>query len=92
MNWSRVYIDAIGYELPPQVVTSAELEERLGPLFARLRFPPGQLEALTGVAERRWWAPGQGIYRNVLSPVRSSSTRSFGCSQAAKCPPRSSWL
>jgi hypothetical protein len=26
-------------------------------------------------------------YRNDLSPVRSSSTKSFGCSQAAKWPP-----
>ena len=34
MKYSRVYLDAIGYELAPVVVTTAELEHRaplLGP-------------------------------------------------------------
>ena len=31
-------------------------------------------------------------YRSVRSPVRTSSEKSSGCSQAAKCPPLSSWL
>ena len=58
MKYSRVYIEAIGYELPPVVVTSGELEARLQPLYEALRMPAGQLEALTGIAERRWWEPG----------------------------------
>ena len=37
MKYSRVYIDAIAYELPPEVVTSAELEERLAEARARRR-------------------------------------------------------
>lgn len=31
-------------------------------------------------------------HRSDLSPTRISSTKSFGCSHAAKCPPLSSWL
>lgn len=58
MNYSRVFIDAIGYELPPVVVTSSELEARLRPVYQALRLPEGQLEALTGIVERRWWEPG----------------------------------
>ena len=36
MKYSRVFIDAIGYELPPVVVTSSELETRLHPLYQEL--------------------------------------------------------
>ena len=57
MKYTRAHIDAIGYELAPVVVTSEELEERLRPLYDALRMVPGQLEALTGIAERRWWEP-----------------------------------
>ena len=35
MRYSRVYIDAIGYELAPVVVSTAELEARLQPLYDR---------------------------------------------------------
>jgi acyl-CoA:acyl-CoA alkyltransferase len=58
MRYSNVYLDAIGYELPPVVVTSQDLEARLQPVYEALRLPQGQLEALTGIQERRWWEPG----------------------------------
>ena len=61
MNYSRVFIDAIGYELPPVVVTSTELESRLTGLYDTLRIPKGQLEALTGITERRWWDEGYSL-------------------------------
>ncbi|MBW2369393.1 MAG: 3-oxoacyl-ACP synthase III [Deltaproteobacteria bacterium] len=57
MNYSNVYIEAFGYELPPNVVTSADLEAKLVPLYNALHFKPGQLEAITGIYERRWWDP-----------------------------------
>jgi 3-oxoacyl-[acyl-carrier-protein] synthase-3 len=55
MTYSRVLLNAIGYELPPVVVTTSELEQRLRPVLEALRIPEGQLEALTGIVERRWW-------------------------------------
>jgi len=58
MHYSRVYIDAMGYELPPNVVSSDDIEARLEPLYEALRFQKGQLEALTGIQERRFWNPG----------------------------------
>lgn len=57
MKYSKVYIEALGYELAPVVVSSSELEQRLEPLYSKLRISPGQLEALTGIRERRWWLP-----------------------------------
>src|SRR4051812_22926054 len=58
MRYSRVYVDSLGYELPPEVVTSRELESRLTGVYQALHLAEGQLEALTGIAERRWWDPG----------------------------------
>jgi 3-oxoacyl-[acyl-carrier-protein] synthase III len=72
MKYTRVYIDTIGYELPPVIVTSAELEARLGPLYETLRIPMGQLEALTGIAERRWWEPDYPVSRGAAAAARKA--------------------
>lgn len=58
MRYSNVNIASIGYELPPHVVTSAALEQRLAPLYQKLHLQPGQLQALTGIRERRYWDAG----------------------------------
>lgn len=72
MRYRRVCIDSIGYELPPEVVTSAELEERLAPLYQALRIQPGQLEALTGIRERRYWRPGQTMAEGAIRAGRKA--------------------
>jgi 3-oxoacyl-[acyl-carrier-protein] synthase-3 len=72
MKYSRVFIEALGYELPPLVVTSAELEERLRPVFDALHIPPGQLEALTGIGERRWWEPGYPLADGAIAAARKA--------------------
>ncbi len=59
MRYSRVKIEAITYELAPNVVTSAALEERLAALYKKIGIPFGQLEAMTGIRERRYWNPDQ---------------------------------
>ena len=76
MNYSRVFIDAIGYELPPVVVTSSELEARLRPMYEALRIPEGQLEALTGIAERRWWEPGYPLSQGAIAAARKALAQS----------------
>lgn len=58
MKFSNVYVESIGYLLAPNVVTSDDLEDRLAPVYDTLRIQPGQLEALTGIRERRYWDPG----------------------------------
>ena len=59
MRYSRVMIESIGYALAPNVITSAALEERLAPVYDALKLPSGQIAALTGVRERRFWDAGQ---------------------------------
>ena len=51
---------------------------------------PGCTTPLRGAAKP--YDPLALIYRSDFSPTRISSTKSFGCSHAAKCPPLSSWL
>lgn len=58
MRYERVCLEAFGYILPDEVITSAEIESRLAPLYQRLRLPEGRLELMTGIRERRFWAPG----------------------------------
>jgi len=56
-KYQKVFLTAMAYELGPVVVTSAELEDRLESVYAQLNLLPGQLEAWTGIVERRWWQP-----------------------------------
>lgn len=58
MIYQKVRLAGLGYELAPNVVTSSELEKRVEPVYNKLGFPIGQLEALTGIRERRWWDAG----------------------------------
>ncbi len=72
MKYNKVQIAALGYELAPVVVTSAELEARLEPLYQALRFSPGQLQALTGIRERRWWEPGYPLSQGAIVAGRKA--------------------
>jgi acyl-CoA:acyl-CoA alkyltransferase len=76
MKYSRVHLDALGYELPPVVVTSAELEQRIAPMYEALRIAPGQIEALTGIVERRWWEEGYPVSQGAVAAARKALDRS----------------
>lgn len=65
MRYSNVVIEAFGYELPPQVVTSDDIERQLEPLYEALHFQKGTLESLTGIQERRFWDPGFNMSRGA---------------------------
>jgi len=58
MLFHNVALRAFAYQLPPRVVSSADLEERLAPLYRRLKLPQGRLELMSGIRERRFWEPG----------------------------------
>ena len=68
MKYQNVCIEAVSYTLPTEIVTSDEIEARLEPLYRRLRLPQGRLELMTGIRERRFWAPG------TLPSVKSVET------------------
>ncbi len=72
MNYSKVQVTAIGYELAPVVVSSDELESRLTPMMERLHISEGQLEFLTGISERRWWAPDTPVSQGATAAARKA--------------------
>ena len=55
MRFQNVAVVAIGYAVPDSAVTSSEIEERLTPVYERLKLPKGRLELMTGIRERRFW-------------------------------------
>jgi 3-oxoacyl-[acyl-carrier-protein] synthase-3 len=57
MHFHRVFLESFGYTLPDEIVTTAQLEQRLAPLYERLRLPEGRLELMTGIRERRFFPP-----------------------------------
>src|SRR5437763_8240595 len=72
MQYSRVHIESIGYELAPVVVSTAELESRIAPVYEALRMAPGQLELLTGISERRWWEPGYRLSTGAAAAAKKA--------------------
>src|SRR2546426_5415869 len=58
MRYSNVCIESIGYELPKHVVTSAEIEARLSPLYDRLQLTYGRWEMMSGIGGGRFWDDG----------------------------------
>jgi 3-oxoacyl-[acyl-carrier-protein] synthase-3 len=58
MRFTNVCLESIAVALPPEIWTSAQIEERLRPLYERLRLPFGRLELMTGIRERRMWPDG----------------------------------
>ncbi len=58
MQYRKVCLEALGYTLPSEVVSTDELEHRLAPIYERLQLPHGRLELMTGIRERRFFPPG----------------------------------
>jgi 3-oxoacyl-[acyl-carrier-protein] synthase III len=54
-KFSKVCLESIAVNLPPNKVTSAELEQRLAPLYQNLGIPFGTLERLSGISSRYFW-------------------------------------
>ncbi|MGL4746593.1 MAG: 3-oxoacyl-ACP synthase III, partial [Shewanella sp.] len=72
MKYSRVFINSLAYELAPVVVSSSELESRLAPLYQKFRIPMGQLAALTGITERRWWPKGHQLSDGAINAAQKA--------------------
>lgn len=80
MRFSHVCLESIGYAIPDEVWTSAEIEARLEPLYTRLKLPVGRLELMTGIRERRFWEP-------AVSPSQPSIRSCQRALQAAGLDP-----
>lgn len=58
MLYKNVCIEAYGYELPDDIVTSEEIEKQLSLVYKQLKLPFGRLEMMSGIKERRFWKNG----------------------------------
>lgn len=58
MIFRHTVIESLATALPERVLTSAEIEQRLRPLYERLKLPEGRLELMTGIRARRVWPVG----------------------------------
>ena len=58
MRFRHACIESLATVLPEEVWTSTQIEERLQPLYERLKLPAGRLELMTGIKERRMWPVG----------------------------------
>lgn len=80
MRYQNVCLEAFGYTLPPHVVSSADIEAKLAPLYERLRLPRGRLELMSGIRERRLWDRG-------TLPSENSIRSGAQCLAAAEVDP-----
>lgn len=58
MRYKHVCLEAFGYCLPPNILSSADIEARLEPLYQKLKLAAGRLELMSGIKERRIWDEG----------------------------------
>lgn len=58
MRYRNVCVEAFVTNPPEEIVTSAQLESQLAPVYERLKLPAGRLELMTGIRERRFYPPG----------------------------------
>lgn len=58
MKFENVMIESFAVHLPPQTMTSVQIEEQLEPVYKKLKLPFGRLEMMTGIKERGFWGPG----------------------------------
>lgn len=67
MIYRNVYLSGLGYHLPETRVGTRDLEERLTTVYKKLRIAVGQLEAMTGITERRWWPKGYQVSSGAIA-------------------------
>ncbi len=82
MIFNRVALASIGFVLPPEIWSSKSVELRLSALYQRLNLPLGRLELMSGIRERRMWAPST----NITNPSIESCKRAIA---AANIKPKS---
>lgn len=76
MQFEDVVLAGVGVAIPEEVWSSDDLEQRLHPLYSRLRLPEGRLALMSGIEERRVWPsgtmPSGPSIRSGLSAIEAS--------------------
>lgn len=58
MKFKHACIESLTTVLPEEIWSSTQIEEKLRPVYERLKLPEGRLELMTGIKARRMWASG----------------------------------
>lgn len=58
MIFDNVVIESYAKYLSDEIISSDDIEQRLSPVYEKLKLPLGRLELMTGIKERKHWAPG----------------------------------
>jgi 3-oxoacyl-[acyl-carrier-protein] synthase III len=58
MRYQHVCVEAVVHNMPPNIVTSDDIEQQLAPVYERLSLPFGRLQLMTGIEERRFFDRG----------------------------------
>ena len=75
MHFNNVYLESLACHLPSNVVTSADLEQRLAPVYDRLKLSYGRLEMMSGIKERRFW--DEGIFPSQVAAIAGEKAIEF---------------
>jgi 3-oxoacyl-[acyl-carrier-protein] synthase III len=68
--YGDVFVESLVAEIPPETFTTEALEQRLRPLYRRLGFKPGWVQAVTGIESRRLWPEGVPHHLGAVSAAR----------------------
>ncbi len=85
MKFQKVCIESLGYTLPSEIWSSVHVEQKLAPLYQRLKLPEGRLELMTGIASRGFWPadvrPSQVSVSSCLAALEAADidVRMIGC-------------
>jgi len=79
-SFSHVAIARLCHVLPPVVITSEAIEQRLSDVYQRLHLPFGRIELMTGIRERRAWN----------EPILASQASTLAAQAVLKSTPRES--
>ncbi|CAN0170915.1 unnamed protein product [Phaeothamnion confervicola] len=67
-----VCLESVAYELPPYVISTESIFERLTPTLERLKIPPQGVASASGVEERRYWEEGATIVETATRAARKA--------------------
>ena len=54
-RFEHVCLESFGLNFPTTLLSSAEIEARIEPVYQRLKIPAGTLERVSGVSTRGMW-------------------------------------
>jgi 3-oxoacyl-[acyl-carrier-protein] synthase-3 len=72
MRWDDVLVEGATVRVPERSLTTAEIEDRIKPLYRKLGFKPGWVEAVTGIQARRLWPVGTSYLDGAVQAARAA--------------------